>query len=198
MEHRCPDCTAGVMKDSTCTARLSEPLSALEALLVRHHTTIATWHSVLNNHSSTKPRSMGGPMIRSLTELKDYWTDNGSHYCRINMPCSFQHGDGIPCSVEACAETKAEASENACLRTLAHILAENQTEVRLRPKHWNISIRQLHERIDAVLRGEPLPPEDLRPLPPEVPLPRRIWGPEDLVQRYYPLSLAATQVRGAA
>ena len=226
MEHRCPDCTAGLMEDSTwaggcarmreCTesmnakqgssensdvspsiemrppqqslahedliADIGEPLSALEALLVRHHTTIATWHSVLNNHSSTKPRSMGGPMFRSLTELKDYWTDNGSHYCRIDMPCSFQHGDGIPCSVEACAETKAEASENACLRALAHILAENQTDVRLRPKHWNISIKQLHERIGAVLRGEPLPPEDLRPLPPEVPLPRRIWGPEDLVR----------------
>ena len=102
------------------------------------------------------------------------------------MPCSFQHGDGIPCSVEACAETKAEASESACLRALAHILAENQklflSEVRLMPKHWNISIRQLHDRIDAVLRGEPLPPEDLRPLPPEDPLPRRIWGPEDLVR----------------
>jgi hypothetical protein len=40
MEHRCLDFTAGVMEDSTCTARLSEPLSALEALLVRHHTTI--------------------------------------------------------------------------------------------------------------------------------------------------------------
>jgi hypothetical protein len=65
-------------------------------------------------------------MFRSLTELKDYWTDNGSHYCRIDMPCSFQHGDGIPCSVEACAETKAEASESACLRALAHILDVNQ------------------------------------------------------------------------
>ena len=123
-------------------------------------------------------------MFRSLTELKDYWMDNGFHYCRIDMPCSFQHGDGIPCSVEACAETKAEASESACLRALAHILDVNQkllwSEVRLMPTHWNISIEQLHDRIDAVLRGEPLPPEDLKPLPPEVQLPRRIWCRADL------------------
>ena len=188
MEHRCPDCTAGVMKDSTCTARLSEPLSALEVLLVRHRTTIATWHSVLNNHSSTKPRSMGGPMFRSLTELKDYGYVSGLWHCWINMPCSFQHGDGIPCSVEACAETKAEASESACLRALAHILDVNQkffwSEVRLMPTHWNISIEQLHDRIDAVLRGEPLPPEDLKPLPPEVQLPQRIWCRADLGLHY--------------
>ena len=65
-------------------------------------------------------------MFRSLTELKDYGYVSGLWHCRINMPCSFQHGDGIPCSVEACAETKAEASESACLRALAHILDENQ------------------------------------------------------------------------
>ena len=154
MEHRCPDCTAGVMKDSTCTARLSEPLSALEVLLVRHRTTIATWHSVLNNHSSTKPRSMGGPMLRSLTELKDYGYVSGLWHCWINMPCSFQQGDGILCSVEACAETKPTASENACLRALAHILATNQDLVRLIPKHWNITLTELRERIAAVLRDE--------------------------------------------
>ena len=198
MEHRCPDCTAGLMEDSTwaggcarmreCTesmnakqgssensdvspsiemrppqqslahedliADIGEPLSALEALLVRHHTTRATWHSVLNNHSSTKPRSMGGPMFRSLTELKDYGYVNGLWHCWINMPCSFQQGDGILCSVEACAETKPTASENACLRALAHILATNQDLVRLIPKHWNITLTELRERIAAVLRDE--------------------------------------------
>jgi len=67
------------------------------------------------------------------------------------MPCSYQQGDGIRCDVEASGQTKDEASEHACLRVLAHILAENYASVRLIPKHWNIPLTELHERVDDVL-----------------------------------------------
>ena len=73
------------------------------------------------------------------------------------MPCSLQEGDSIPCRVEACAETQAEASENAFLRALAHILAANREHVRLRAKHCNITLPELREHIAAILCGEHLP-----------------------------------------
>jgi len=90
-------------------------------------------------------------MFISLGALKKFEFGDGLWHCRISMPCSYQQGDGIRCDVEASGQTKDEASEHACLRVLAHILAENYASVRLIPKHWNIPLTELHERVDDVL-----------------------------------------------
>ena len=144
---------------ATPVADMSQPLVALENLLATHSEGIS-WHLVLNNHTSTKPQSLGGKMFHSLTELKQFERlDGGLWRCRICMPCSFQHGDGIVCDVEAIAPAKQQAGERACFHALVRILSRNAAAVRLMSKHWNIPVNELLERINQVLHGEhqPLP-----------------------------------------
>jgi len=121
---------------------MSEPLVTLECLLACHRKSAThpdlqdegvlasrpdrqsqtiSWHTILNNHSSKKPKCLGGPMFHSLGDLKVYDFVDGLWHCTISMPCSFQRGDNIPVHVVASAETKQNASEQACLRALAHI-----------------------------------------------------------------------------
>ena len=166
MKHRCTNSSTGLMVNPTWNgdyarqppaheyfiAVIDDHPLALEALLIMHHKDGISWHVVLNNHSSTKPQNEGGPMFRSLKDVKDYGYVGGLWRCRINMPCSFQAGDGLLFGNEGYAQTKKGASEHACLRALAHILTAGHTRVRLMPKHWEIPIEELRARIADVLR----------------------------------------------
>ena len=95
---------------------------------------------------------------------------DGLWYCRLRMPCSFQQGQNIFCDVEAWVTKKQDASQNACLRALAHLLARDSASVRLMPKHWNIPLTVLLEHIGNVLRSErPALPSSPQRTPPHQP-----------------------------
>jgi len=132
------------------------PNGPLEDLLATHHSGVASWHLVLNNTSSTKPKVQGGPIFDSLKKVKRSWRENGVYHCRIDMPCTFEPNDGLPFSVEGYdAEKKKAASQHACFRAIAHMLAADQRKVRLMDCHWNISITDLRKRITDVLHQFP-------------------------------------------
>ena len=77
------------------------------------------------------------------------------------MPCTFALGDGLLFSVESDKmDTWQAANQHACFRAVAHMLAADQWQVkqaadrrhvRLMESHWNISIKDLRERITVVL-----------------------------------------------
>jgi hypothetical protein len=141
------------------------PNAPLESLLTNYHSGVVSWHTVLNNTSSTMPKNQGGPFVRTLEEVKSYRMDHGSHYCRIDMPCTFALGDGLLFSVESDKmDTRQAANQHACFRAVAHMLAADQWQVkqaadrrhvRLMESHWNISIKDLRERITVVLHQFP-------------------------------------------
>jgi hypothetical protein len=142
------------------------PNEPLESLLTNYHSGVVSWHTVLNNTTSTMPKNQGGPFFRTLEEVKSYRMDHGSHYCRIDMPCTFALGDGLLFSVESNKmDTWQAANQHACFRAVAHMLAAAQLQVklaadrrhvRLMESHWNISIKDLRERITVVLHQFPV------------------------------------------
>jgi hypothetical protein len=103
------------------------------------------------------PKVHGGPFFKTLKKVKSYWRDNGFHYCRIDMPCTFEPDDGLLFSVESDKmETKKAANQHACFRAVAHMLAADQRQVRLVDCHWHISLNDLKELITDVLHQFPV------------------------------------------
>ena len=101
------------------------------------------------------PKVHGGPFFKTVQKAKSYWRDNGFHYCRIDMPCTFEPDDSLLFSVESDKmKTRKAANQHACFRAVAHMLAADQWKVRLMEKHWNISLKLLHRRIRDVLHSQ--------------------------------------------
>jgi len=46
--------------------------------LQQYHKTSISWHTILNNHASTRPESYGGTHVDSLTECKTFGQSLGS------------------------------------------------------------------------------------------------------------------------
>ena len=46
-------------------------IAQVEAYLVEQRSSEISWHLVLNNHASTRPKACGGPVARAVTECKD-------------------------------------------------------------------------------------------------------------------------------
>ena len=77
--------------------------------------------------------------------------------CEIDMPCSFQAGDGRPLKVQVAARSKTVADANACRRAFAMLLALDTSNVVLRPTHWKCSETELLRRIAHLLTQEQQP-----------------------------------------
>ena len=131
-------------------------VDSVEKLIVAEHAA-GSWHHILNNHSSIMPKHAGGPMFKSLTALKIFWQESDTWICKIDMPCSFQAGDGRPLSVQVAAPTKNMADANACCRAFAMLLALDPSNVVLRPTHWKCSEAELVHRIAQLLQQEHQP-----------------------------------------
>ncbi len=95
-----------------------QPLAAIEELLEASHAG-TTWHLILNNTTSTRPKDCGGHLFRSLTEQKNFQQTGSTWSCTIHMPCSFARGDGLSFSVTTSAETEKKADDAACRSALA-------------------------------------------------------------------------------
>ena len=53
-----------------------------------------SWHTILNNHASTRPKAYGGPVVRSSTNCKTFTRLGSSTWrCELDMANSFAAGD---------------------------------------------------------------------------------------------------------
>ena len=133
--------------------RLSQPLHNLETYLQEQHLT-STWHHILNNTTSTRPKDFGGPTFPSLEALKQTtMATPGIHTCTICLPCSFEAGDGEEFAVSATAPSQKQATEAACLSAFATLLMKNKSKVLLRQTHWRCSVADLIVGISAIIDG---------------------------------------------
>ena len=92
----------------------------LKTFLKEQHIVSVTWHHVLNNTTSTRPNSHGGPVALSISKLKQY-EQCGTNFatpmqrCVLRLPHSFNAGDGKVVEIAGIGRTQKEASEEACL-----------------------------------------------------------------------------------
>ena len=54
-----------------------------------------SWHTILNNHASTRPKCHGGPLCPSVWVCKEFETCGSEHVCRLVLPNSYAPGDGL-------------------------------------------------------------------------------------------------------
>ena len=83
------------------------------------------WHTVLHNHASTRPKQHGGPLVRAVSDCKEFAASGASWRCTLTLPNSFAPGDGRRLVAIGESATKEEASELACLRAVASLVIEN-------------------------------------------------------------------------
>ena len=133
---------------------LGEPLAAMEAYISEMHANIS-WYTVLNNHTSTRPKCLGGPLFHSLQAQMTEQRVAGQAVCTINMPCSFAAGDGLAFSASASGRTPKEASAAACRRVLTMLLYWNADALVFRQSHWKCSAEELVEHLRQLSSGSP-------------------------------------------
>ena len=118
----------------------------VEAYLQQHRLRHITWHTVLNNHASTRPKVHGGFIVPSITDCKTYSAPGPASAvweCTLDVPHSFARGDGLRVQTNGQGASKDEASEVACLRAVAHLISARPSQFLLRPKHWAVSPEDL-------------------------------------------------------
>ena len=75
-------------------------LLSLEASL-RANNSNMSWHTIVNNTTSTRSKVNGGKLFESLKALEQTrQTVDGEHTCTISLPCSFETGDSEGFTVE--------------------------------------------------------------------------------------------------
>ena len=119
---------------------------AVEAYLLERHVSWITWHTVLNNHASQRPKAHGGALVDSVTACKEFTPPGPScaeWRCTLTLPNSFAPGDGRRVEVTGEGTSKDAAGELACLRAVAELISESPQNFVLRPKHWMVSPDEL-------------------------------------------------------
>jgi len=126
------------------------PLTAVENYLKEQHQW-GSWHNILNNTTSTRPKRCGGPTFQSLAALKQTTVVTpGFHTCIICLPCSFVAGDGEEFAVSATATSPEEAGEAACLCAFATLLVKDASKVLLRQTHWRCAVSEVVAMISTI------------------------------------------------
>ena len=124
-------------------------LQELDAYITMHHNLIPglpSWHTSLNNHASTRPKTHGGRLCTAVTACKTFTPPpaiGGKCSCTLELPNSFHADDGRVLRATGEGSKKEEASENACRHAFAQLLMANPSQVLLRPSHWDIPIQDL-------------------------------------------------------
>jgi hypothetical protein len=124
-------------------------LEEVRAYLARSKVEHIRWHTVLNNHASTRPKIHGGALCASVSACKRHTKERspGSagevHKCHLELPNSFAPDDCQILGVEGSGGTKREADENACLAALTHLFSTCSRDMVLRPIHWNVTLDAL-------------------------------------------------------
>ena len=146
-----------------CDDSASNMLARVEDYLDQCHVKHVTWHLTLNNHASTRPKEIGGPLVPSLTVCKTFskvgpGSASSTWKCLLRLPHSFAAGDNMSLNIQCEGENQDKASEKACRQAFAHLMLTDASQVVLRPKHWT-------KPIGDVVAGLPLPPGMHQALP---------------------------------
>ena len=123
-------------------------LEQAKAFLKAHHVKSITWHHVLNNTTSTRPKAHGGKVVRSVTDHKHFEAQGAGSAtpmirCTLRLPNSFAPDDGKVLEVTGVGTTRDDASEDACCGAMVQLFCAEPTNVVLRPAHWTIPIAML-------------------------------------------------------
>ena len=89
----------------------------VEAYFLEQHVSSISWHLVLNNHASTRPQQLGGPIGKSVTACKDFSAPSSASadwQCILDLPHSLANGDGRRLVVHGEGKTKEDASGAGC------------------------------------------------------------------------------------
>ena len=120
-----------------------------------------SWHTVLHDHATQRPKAYGGPLCASIKACKK-WTQVGSmHSCRIVLPNSYAPDDGKVVEAEASAPDKHTAGEDAACAAFALLCADKDglPNVIFRHAHWNAPtealIREIGRIVDPSATFEP-------------------------------------------
>ena len=133
-----------------------------------------SWHTVLNNHASTRPKQYGGPVVHSVRACKKFSeprSASGEWECWLDLPSSFAKGDRLSLLTSGTGGSKDAASEAACLRAVAHLIRAKPSEFVLRPAHWTVSPADLLADMPGADAGH-------RPLPVHFPARQQAAGEE--------------------
>ena len=160
-------------------------VKALATTLAGCQVNKVAWRYVLNNTTSTRPDTCGGPTIASLASLLTYHRVSAlqanpeplfapgsaradeitgylndcppTWWCAIlPLPNSFSMDDQRSLKVAAAAAAKNEAMQKVCLLAFAHLLLRGPTLVLLRSNHWSVDVTALQEAAFAI-SGVPPP-----------------------------------------
>ena len=123
-------------------------LAEAKPFLREHDVETVTWHHVLNNTTSTKPKEHGGPVVPAISNCKQFesygsGSTNPMVRCILKLPNSFIKGDGKVLEVEGVGVTEKEASEDALCGAMVKLLRAEPGNVLLRPGHWKIPAAEL-------------------------------------------------------
>ena len=85
-------------------------VEAVEAYLAEQHVSTISWHYMLNNHASTRPKVLGGPLVRAVTDWTEYTrvapgSASAPWRCLLNLANSFTPNDGIRLQTEGYGST---------------------------------------------------------------------------------------------
>ena len=103
------------------------------------------WHTILNTHSTSRPKSHGGSLFPALTNLYVDGQENDSFICTLHFPCSSAPNDGLGFQVSATGGSVNEARDAACKLAFAHLIRQWHDWVIFRSNHWNMSADQFSE-----------------------------------------------------
>ena len=128
--------------------------TAIQKLLLEAKESHISWHLVLNNHFSQRPKEHGGALCKSVRACKEYDIKDGQYCCRIRLPNSYWPDDAKRIEVEGLhPDDKAKAGDAAGCAAFT-ILCSNKDglpRVLLRPKHWKVPIADLVADIGRIL-----------------------------------------------
>ena len=137
------------------------------------------WRIILNNATSKRSNSLGGPTCRALHDFFTYhrvgdlqvnsaplFTPGSAKadeansylnecpklwYCAIlDLPNSFSMGDQRALKVAAAAVEQNEATQKVCLLAFTHLLLHGPTLVLLRDNHWSEDVTVVQQAAVAI------------------------------------------------
>ena len=131
-------------------------VQAVEAYLLECHVQTISWHTVLNNHASTRPKEHGGPLVTAVRKCKVYAASGADGWrCTLTLPNSFAAGDGRQLVATGESATKVQASELACLRAVALLVTENPGQVLFRDAHWKVPADEVKANLPGLAAADP-------------------------------------------
>ena len=94
---------------------------AVESYLAEQHVSTISWHYTLNNHASTRPKVLGGPLVRAVTGCKEYTRNaagsaSAPWRCLLNLPKMFTPNDGIRLQTEGYGRRKQKRLSKLAVR----------------------------------------------------------------------------------